>query len=164
MPRPLADSTGARISADSISRGTALPESRTRRAMLLSQSRETCTRVARLAQLLLAQLRHVELAEQLAEQVQVPEQRRAQAVARVDAQRNGAVLEVDGMRCARAFFAARLGGFPAHAGHRRQAREAAERLDEKAFRARFALQQLGEEMQPLLHRQADGEQIAHEEP
>ncbi len=119
--------------------------------------------IARLPQLLLAQLRHVELAEQLAEQVQVPEQRRAQAVARVDAQRNGAVLEVDGMRRALAFFAARLGGFPAHAGHRRQAREAAERLDEKAFRARFALQQLGEEMQPLLHRQADGEEVAHEE-
>ena len=42
--------------------------------------------VARLAQLLLAQLGDVELAEQLAEQVQVPLQRGADAVAREDRQ------------------------------------------------------------------------------
>ena len=57
--------------------------------------------VARLAQLLLAQLGDVELAEQLAEQVQVPAQRRAEAVARKDGERELARSVVDRMRRAR---------------------------------------------------------------
>src|SRR6185295_1361300 len=58
--------------------------------------------VARFAQLLLAQLGDIELAEQLAEQVQVPLQRRPDAIGREDAELERAICELHGVRRAAA--------------------------------------------------------------
>ena len=57
----------------------------------------------------------------------------------------------------------RLARAPGDAGHRRQPLERRHRLLEEALGTRLLLQQLGEHLQPALHRQPDREQIAREE-
>ena len=119
--------------------------------------------VALLAQLLLAQLGDVELAQQLAEQVQVPVQRRAHAKVRVHGKGERAVLELDAARGGLALLSLRLPCAPAHPRYRRQAAQRRERLVQEAVRARLELRQLREEMEPLLDRQPDGKKVAREE-
>ena len=108
--------------------------------------------VARLAQLLLAQLGDVELAEQLAEQMQVPLQRGSEAIAREDAELELPVGELHDVRRAAAEFAARRAAVPGDARHRGQLAQRGHRLLEEALRARLLLRELRQHLQPALDR------------
>ena len=119
--------------------------------------------VAGLAQLLLAQLGEIKLRQQLSEQMQVPLQRRAQAIAREDAQRELGIRELHQMRRAAAALAVRFAGAPGDPRDRRQALERRHGLREETLGTRFFLQQLREHLQPALDRQADREEIARKE-
>ena len=119
--------------------------------------------VARLPQLLLAQLRGVELAQQLPEQVHMPLQRGAGAVAREDRQLEVLAFvhhRVVGPGPGLAVLPVRLPGGAGDPGQARQARHA---LGKEAFRPRLLLRELGKEIQPFLDRQPDREQVPGEE-
>ena len=119
--------------------------------------------VGLMLQLLFAQFRQVELAQHLTQQMEMPGQRRAQIVLRVDAQQQFLVGVFHCVLARMAEFAAIGGTAPGAAADPGEPAQAGAGLLQKFFRLRFPLRQLGEEIQPLLERQADRQQVSGEQ-